>query len=492
MSLDLISRPDRFFIGGDWVAPSTGSRIDVINPSTEEVFVSVAEAQAVDMERAIAAAREAFDRGPWRKMSHAERGGYVRALGKAIEQRAEDFARIWTSQIGVTLEIARGSIALPVYAFEQNAQIAETFPFEERHEPKWSEGVGLLVREPVGVVGAIIPWNAPLVMIGYKLAPALVAGCTVVVKSSPEAPGEALLVAEIAAGLGFPPGVINVVTADREVSEMLVRDPRVDKISFTGSSLAGKRIASLCGERIARFTLELGGKSAGILLDDYDVENVAETLGIQATALSGQVCCSITRLICTRKRHDDLVGALAARFKQIRVGDPFASNTDMGPLAMRRQRERVEELIAAGKAEGATLATGGARPAALNRGFYIEPTVFGNVANSSTIAQQEIFGPVISVIPADSEDQAIDIANDTVYGLNNTVYTNDPDRAYRFARELRSGTVGQNSDRSDATIAFGGFKQSGIGREGGVEGLHEFLETKTIVLDSAPSHLRSA
>jgi aldehyde dehydrogenase (NAD+) len=349
---------------------------------------------------------------------------------------------------------------------------------------------GLLVREPVGVVGAIIPWNGPIGLIAYKVAPALLAGCTIVLKCSPEAPGDAYVVAEIAESIGLPPGVLNVVTADREVSELLVRDPRIDKITFTGSTAAGRRIASICGERIARCTLELGGKSAAVILDDMDLNEAATTLAAAECALSGQVCSSLTRIVVNRKRHDELVDALVGGFSAVRVGDPFDPETQMGPLVSSRQRDRVEGYIAKGKEEGATLATGGGRPRDLDRGYYVEPTVFANVDNSSTIAQEEIFGPVLSVVPADSEDHAIAIANDTIYGLNASVFTHDVERARQVAGRLRSGTVGHNAFRTDFGIAFGGFKQSGIGREGGTEGLLPFLETKTVILDEVPEAYR--
>ncbi|WP_157219425.1 aldehyde dehydrogenase [Flavisphingomonas formosensis] len=488
-SRTMIRHPDRFFIGGEWVAPSTDTRIDVITPSTEELFVSVAEAKEADMNRAVASARATFDRGEWRRLGHAERGRYVKALGDALRARAGDVVRIWTSEMGVTRMMGMGALHIALDAYDQYAELANSFPFEERHPTKWGGEVGLLVREPVGVVGAIIPWNAPPVLIAYKIAPALVAGCTVVLKASPEAPASAYFVAEMAERIGLPKGVLNVVTADREVSELLVRHPDVDKITFTGSSAAGRRIASLCGERIARCTLELGGKSAAVVLDDYDVGAVAASISGTARVMTGQVCSSITRIVVNRKRHDAMVDALSAEFARIRVGDPFADDVDMGPLAMSRQRERVENFIAAGLAEGAVLACGGRRPNDLNRGFYIEPTVFGDVDNASTIAREEIFGPVISIIPADDEEQAVAIANDTIFGLNASVFTNDIDRAYAVMRELRSGTVGHNGARGDFSIAFGGFKQSGIGREGGREGLLPFLESKTMILDGRPSHL---
>jgi acyl-CoA reductase-like NAD-dependent aldehyde dehydrogenase len=278
-----------------------------------------------------------------------------------------------------------------------------------------------------------------------------------------------------------------VVTADREVSELLVRDSRVDKITFTGSTAAGRRIASICGDRIARCTLELGGKSAAVILDDADFLKSAQTLSAAECTISGQVCASLTRIIVPRTRHDEFVDLLASTFSQVRVGDPFESETQMGPLAMARQRDRVEGYIAKGIAEGATLATGGGRPKHLDRGWYVEPTVFANVDNSSTIARDEIFGPVLSVIPADNEEQAIAIAHDTIYGLNASVFTEDADRAREVAGRLQSGTVGHNASRTDFHIGFGGFKQSGIGREGGVEGLRPFLESKTIVLDDTPT-----
>jgi aldehyde dehydrogenase (NAD+) len=487
----LVRHPDKFFIGGEWAAASSGATIDVITPSTEKLFVTVAEAREADMNRAVASARQAFDEQGWRTLSHAERGRYVKALGDALRARADDVVRIWTSEMGVTRAMGHGALQIALDAYDQYAAMADTFPFEERHSARWGGSVGLLVREPVGVVGAIIPWNAPPVLIAYKIAPALLAGCTVILKASPEAPASALIVAEMAEQIGLPAGVLNVVTADREVSELLVRHPDVDKITFTGSSAAGKTIASICGSRIARCTLELGGKSAAVVLDDYDVDLVADAISGSARVMTGQVCSSITRIVVDRGRHDAFVDALADRFRSIRVGDPFSDEYDMGPLAMKRQRERVESFIEAGIAGGAVLACGGRKPAGLDAGFFIEPTVFGGVSNDAVIAREEIFGPVISVIPADSEEQAVEIANDTIYGLNASVFTNDVDRAYGVMRELRAGTVGHNGVRGDFSIGFGGFKQSGIGREGGTEGLLPFLESKTIVMDAEPSHLRS-
>jgi aldehyde dehydrogenase (NAD+) len=478
---------DRFFIGGQWVTPSSDAQIDVIDSGTEEVYFRVAEAQAEDISRAVGAAREAFDRGPWPRLTHAQRAEYLRAIGATLRDRAGDLSQIWPRESGVLHRIAQWAGPGAGATFDYYAGLADTYAFEEPAQPTAGGEFGLIVREPVGVVGAIVPWNAPLSLISYKIAPALLAGCTVILKSSPEAPGEGYVVAEAAEAAGLPPGVLNVVTADREVSELLVRDPRVDKITFTGSTAAGRRIASICGERIARCTLELGGKSAAVILDDMDLEAAARTLASAECFLSGQVCSSLTRIIVPQGRHDALVEALAGSFSQIRVGDPFDDQTQMGPLVASRQRDRVEGYIAEGIAEGATLATGGGRPKDLDRGYYVEPTVFGNVPNSATIAQEEIFGPVLSVIPAADEDDAIAIANDTIYGLNASVFTEDVNRARQVAGQLRSGTVGHNAFRTDFGVAFGGFKQSGIGREGGTEGLQHFLETKTVILEGRPA-----
>jgi len=477
---------DRFFIGGEWVVPSSDAAIGVIDSATEELFFSVAEAAAGDIARAVRAARVAFDEGPWPRMTHAERAGYLRALGAGLQARNDDLGQIWPRESGVVHSVAQFSGMIGSSALEAYAALADTFPFEEECPPTLGGDFGLLVREPVGVVGAIIPWNAPMALIAHKIGPALLAGCTVILKSSPEAPGEGYVVAEVAEEIGLPPGVLNIVTADREVSELLVRDPGVDKITFTGSTAAGRRIASLCGERIARCTLELGGKSAAVILDDADLATAAATLSGAECFLSGQVCSSLTRIVVTRDRHDELVGALADTFSKVRVGDPFDTETQMGPLAALRQRDRVEGYIAKGIDEGATLATGGGRPKDLERGWYVEPTVFGNVENRSTIAQDEIFGPVLSVIPADDEQDAVRIANDTIYGLNASVFTPNADRARQVAGQLRSGTVGHNAFRTDFGMAFGGFKQSGIGREGGREGLLPFLETKTVILEGKP------
>ena len=482
---DVLKHADRFFIGGDWVAPSSDSRIEVISPATEELFLSVAEAGAADIDRAVAAAREAFDRGPWPRMTHQERAGYLNAIADVMDRRVGEIAHIWPNEMGILHGIAQAFSGTIGGVYRYYAGLADSFEWEERFEnPPGGGGYALLVNEPVGVVGAIVPWNGPVNIMAFKLAPALLAGCTIILKLSPEAPGTGYLLAEIAEEIGLPAGVLNVVTADRDASERLVRHPDVDKIGFTGSSAVGKRIASICGERIARCTLELGGKSAAVILDDFDIDDAAKRIVGPSCAMTGQICSSLTRIVVTRGRHDQLVEALSSEFKSVVVGDPFDAATGMGPLAMSRQRDKVEGMVAEAVRSGSKLVTGGKRPAHLNRGFFYEPTIFADVDNNDVIAREEIFGPVLCVIPARDEAHAVEIANDTVFGLNNSVFTNDADRAYRVARELRSGTVGHNTWRSDMAIGFGGFKQSGIGREGGVNGLRAYLEPKTIIMEN--------
>ena len=344
------------------------------------------------------------------------------------------------------------------------------------------------MREPVGVVAAIAPWNAPYAIMAGKLAPALVAGCTVVMKPSPETPLEAYILAEAAEAAGVPPGVVNLVCGERAASDHLVRNPGVDKVAFTGSSATGSRIASVCGERIARCTLELGGKSAAILLDDFETGAAAKLLTGAITMMSGQICAMLSRVVVPRGRHDELAEAIAGEMARVRVGDPTDPETQMGPLAMKRQLARVEGYIEKGKAE-ADLVCGGGRPSHLNRGYYVEPTLFANVGNASTIAREEIFGPVLSLVPCEDEEDAIRLANDSDYGLNGSVLTHDADAAWRVARAVRTGAFGQNGMRADFSLPFGGFKRSGVGREGGAEGLASYTELKTVLLDAAPSEL---
>jgi aldehyde dehydrogenase (NAD+) len=486
--LDRVRR-GRFLIGGAWIEPGGRRRFEIVTPSDETVFASVPLGEAEDIDAAVTAAREAFDNGSWPRLSPAERAAFLGRLADAVDAHVDLFARIWTSEVGGLATYAPYMVASATAILRDYARLGTEFAFVERHAPTAGGAFGLLIHEPVGVVGAIIPWNAPILMLASKLAPALLAGCTVVVKTSPEAAVEAVLLGEILQTLGLPPGVVNIVMADREESERLVRHPQVDKISFTGSSAVGQHVASICGSRMARATLELGGKSAAVVLDDSPIETVVNAVAPQLSMLSMQFCSALSRVIVPRSRHDALVEGLAEAMKQIKVGDPFDPATQMGPMAMKRQLERVEGYIASGRADGFAVAAGGGRPADLNHGYYLEPTLFANVSNEAKIAREEIFGPVICVIPARDEAEAIRFANDSDFGLNNSVFTADTDRALAVARQLRSGTVGHNAFRSDFGIAFGGFKKSGIGREGGRLGLLPYLEAKTLVMDEAPSSL---
>ncbi|MDN8009678.1 aldehyde dehydrogenase [Burkholderia multivorans] len=475
---------DRLYIGGRWVAPASTDTCAVLNCATEDVVAHAAMADEADVDAAVRAARDAFDRGPWPHLSPAERGAFLEKIAARLEALNDDFARGWSIESGVLYRIAKPRIGLFLSgAFRQYAAMAHSYPFVAPARAVTGHQA-YRVQEPVGVVAVIVPWNGPAGLLAYKIAPALLAGCTVVIKNSPETPSSGHLFAQICDEVGLPPGVVNMLTADRTVSESLVRHPGVDKITFTGSTGAGRRIGAVAAERVARVTLELGGKSPAVVLDDYDVETAAKVLGAPYFSyLSGQVCHSLTRIIVPRAKHDRMVDALVEAARGMVLGDPLDDATSMGPLATAAQRDVVERLVAQGVSDGARLATGGKRPAHLTRGFFFEPTVFANVDNRSRIAQNEFFGPVLSVIPADSEQHAIEMANDTIFGLNAAVFTHDTERALRVARRLRAGSVGHNASRTDFSIGFGGFKQSGIGREGGTGGLEAFLESKTVVLD---------
>jgi aldehyde dehydrogenase (NAD+) len=482
-----LSEPGKLFIGGGWVVPATGQTIDIISPSTEEKLCSVAAASEADVDHAVAAARHAFDHGPWPRMTGPERAAKLRQIGERLAARAADFARAWSLQVGVPFaQIEPMSVYFRGY-FDYFATLADQ-GFEEIRTPL-AGGACVVVREPVGVTAAVVPWNAPLATMLLKVAPALAAGCTVIAKPSPETPLEALLLAECIAEAGLPEGVFSVLPAHRDVSDHLVRHAEVDKVSFTGSTAAGRHIASLCGGRMARFTMELGGKSAAIILDDAMTETVVAGIMPNLIGLAGQQCAAFSRIIVPRRRLDEMTQALAAAFRAVRVGDPFDAASDMGPLVAARQLERVCGYIAKGQTEGAKLVTGGGRPAHLSKGWFVEPTLFTNVSNDMVIAREEIFGPVGALIAYDSEEEAIAIANDSDYGLSGGVFTEDGDRAYAVARRIRTGNFAQNGRVIDYTMPYGGFKLSGVGREGGLEGLHGFTEVKTVFLPQPPSHL---
>ncbi|BAW24120.1 aldehyde dehydrogenase [Pseudomonas putida] len=477
-----LSHPDKLFIAGHWVAPSTGGRIEVVSAYSEEVIATVGEAREADVDRAVVAARRAFDNGPWPRLSHLERAEWLRKLSEALAPRLPEIAQAWCEQIGALASVSPFVVGAGHHWLNFYSDLAARYPFEEDRTPTDGKGRAIVIHEPVGVVAAIAPWNNPFGIMTGKIAPALLAGCTVIMKPAPETPIEAYIIAEAAEQIGLPPGVLNLVTAHRETADHLVRNPGVDKVSFTGSVAAGQRIATVCGQRIGRYTLELGGKSAAIVLDDYDIGQAAKVLASTITLSAGQVCATLSRAIVSRKRQAQLVEALSAELEAIRIGDPYDSAAQMGPLAMERQRARVEEYISIGQREGANLASGGRRPQHLSKGYYLEPTLFSGVERGMRIAQEEIFGPVLAVIPCDDEEDAIQIANDSPFGLYGAVFTNDSVRAYNVARGVRTGTVSQNAFRFDPSLPFGGFKLSGVGREGGAEGLAAYTELKSVLL----------
>jgi betaine-aldehyde dehydrogenase len=474
---------DHLFIGGDWVAPEGSETIAVVSPSTEEVVGRVPEGTEADIDKAVAAARLAFDRGPWPRMTPAERGAILTKVAEQITAEMNEMAEIITNEMGSPISFSTlGQVLAPTMIFNYYAEMASTFAFDEVRTGLLNPQV-LVSKEPVGVVGAIAPWNVPLFIAAAKLAPSLAAGCTVVYKPAPETPFDAFRLAEIFADAGLPKGVLSVIPAGREVSEHLVTHPGVDKISFTGSGVGGKRIGGLCGERLKRCTLELGGKSAAIILDDADLSTTIATLLPNAIMNNGQACVAQTRILAPRARYDEVVDALVAGVRALKVGDPLDPATEVGPVVAERQRTRIEGYLDSGREEGATVAIGGGRPASFTKGWYVEPTVFTNVDNKMKIAQEEIFGPVLAVIPYDGDDQAVEIANDSNYGLCGSVWTKDNDRGLGIARQVRTGTYMLNAPVPiDFATPFGGYKESGVGREFGPEGLESFLEKKSIAL----------
>jgi len=473
--------PDRFFINGEWVAPKSGKTLDVVSPVTEELLFSYPEASEADMEAAVAAAREAFDNGPWPRMSSAERAGYLRKVASLLEERLDDIAGAWTLQVGAPIMLTKKLVGQNPTLFNYYADLAETYPFVDERS-RDDGGKVRVVKEPVGVCAAITPWNAPLVLLSYKVSAALAAGCTMVAKPSPETPLEAYILAECIEKAGIPKGVFNLVPAGRESGDYLVRHKGIDKVAFTGSTAAGKHIAAVSSERLARVSLELGGKSAAVLLEDADFAKALPWLMIYSMPITGQVCFSLTRILVPERRKQEFLDMFLGAVSQIKVGDPFSPETQMGPLTMERQLRRVEGYIQAGRQEGARIACGGGRPAGIDRGYFIEPTVFTDVEPHMKIFQEEIFGPVVSVITYKDEDDAVRKANDTVYGLSGAVFSADVERGYRVARRMRTGSVTVNAMIVDPKHPFGGYKQSGMGREGGPEGLENYIETKTIHL----------
>ncbi len=467
------------FINGDWRKGGNGQMLDVIAPHSEELLLRYREATIDDVDDAVAAARSAFDKGPWPRLSPQERGVQLKKVAALLRSRMPEIAEAWTGQVGAVIGMTTISSHNAPNLFDYYGDLAQIYPFVEARN-RSSGGKVRIVREPAGVIATITPWNAPLILLCYKTAASLAAGCTVVAKPSPETPIDAHILAECIAEAGLPEGVFNMLPAGREVGDHLIRHPGIDKVSFTGSTAAGKHIAAACADRLTRVSLELGGKSAAMILEDASIEDVLPSLVPFSMPITGQACFSLTRILVPRKRRDEIVDAYVSEVSKVKVGDPFAEDTRMGPLALQRQLVRVQDYIEKGRSEGAKLALGGQRPAALNRGFFIEPTVFVNVDSEMTIAKEEIFGPVVSFIDYENEEDLVNIANATNYGLHGAVYTHDAERGYEIARQVRSGSVTVNGMIVDIEMPFGGFKQSGIGREGGIEGLESYTETKCI------------
>ncbi|MBI2168922.1 MAG: aldehyde dehydrogenase family protein [Actinobacteria bacterium] len=468
---------DKLYIDGAWVDPAGSGSIDVINSATEEVMGRVPEGSADDVNRAVAAAKAAFP--DWSQTPVEERKKALVRLSEALGARQEEIAQTIAREVGMTLNLSRIIQAgLPIAEIGGYAQAADEIVWEEKINNS------LVVKEPVGVVGCITPWNYPLLQVTRKVAPALLAGCTVVVKPTEVAPLNVFILAEAVDEIGLPPGVFNLVSGTGPVvGEALAAHPDVDMVHFTGSTRAGKRVSELAAQRVARVALELGGKSPNVILDDADLERAVRA-GVNGCFLnSGQTCTALTRMLVPRERHDEAVEIAVRVASEFNVGDPLDDNTKLGPLISDTQRDRVRSYIQKGIDEGADLALGGPEaPEGLDSGYFVKPTVFANVRNDMTIAQEEIFGPVLSIIPYEDEEDAVRIANDTVYGLAAAVWSGDDDRAQRVARRIRSGQVDVNGGGFNPMAPFGGFKQSGHGRELGRYGLEEFLETKSLQL----------
>jgi aldehyde dehydrogenase (NAD+) len=481
MSLDR----DAFFIDGEWAAPTGSALLEVVSPHTEEVVATVPEGTEADIDAAVAAARRSNDSGPWARMAPEERIEVVQAFSALYAGRLGEMAELITTEMGSPTSFSNlAQSPAPWMQIESFLAIAREFPWEQERPGALGSPV-VVRREPVGVVAAIAPWNVPQFTIMSKLVPALLSGCSIVVKPAPETPLDGYLLAELLQEAGVPAGVVNIVAAGREVGEHLVAHPGVDKVAFTGSTAAGRRIAAVCGEQLKRVSLELGGKSAAIVLDDADLTAAMEGLKFTALMNSGQACVAQTRILASRANYERVVDALASAVGQMQVGDPADPATEIGPMVAQRQQERVEKYIALGQEEGARVVLGGnGMPDGLDRGWYVRPTVFADVDNRMRIAQEEIFGPVLSVIPYDDVDDAVRIANDSDYGLAGTVWTGDRDAGLDIARRVRTGTYGVNTYTMDFAAPFGGYKASGIGREFGPEGLSAYTEVKSIYLEA--------
>ncbi|MER5562930.1 aldehyde dehydrogenase [Streptomyces sp. CB01201] len=471
----------QLFIGGELTDPLGSDVIEVISPHTEQVIGRVPHASRADVDRAVAAARRAFDTGPWARTTPEERIEVVSRIKDAILVRHEEIARSISSQNGSPYSWSVLAQALgAMMVWDSAITVARQFPYEERRSG--ALGPLLVRREPVGVVAAVVPWNVPQFVAAAKLGPALLTGCSVILKPSPESPLDSYILGEIAAEAGLPEGVLSILPADREVSEYLVGHPGVDKVSFTGSVAAGKRVMEVAARNLTRVTLELGGKSAAVILPDADLEATVAGVVPAAWMNNGQACVAQTRILAPRSRYEEIAEAFAAAAGALVVGNPLDAATQVGPLVAKRQQQRSLDYIRIGQEEGAKILTGGGRPAGLDRGWYVEPTLFGGVDNAMRVAREEIFGPVICLLPYGDEAEALRIANDSDYGLSGSVWTGDVEHGIDFARSVRTGTFNVNTFSLDMLGPFGGYKSSGLGREFGPEGFGEYLEHKMIHL----------
>ncbi|MFD3574687.1 aldehyde dehydrogenase [Streptomyces sp. NPDC058644] len=471
----------QLFIGGELVDPHGKGVIEVISPHTGQVFARVPHAAPADVDRAVATARKAFDEGPWPRMTLDERIEVITRIKDAFAVRHEEIARVISSENGTpyTSSVMVQALAA-MMVWDSALTVARDFTYEEARDG--ALGKILVRREPVGVVAAVVPWNVPQFTAAAKLAPALLAGCPVILKTSPEAPLDAYILAEIATEAGLPQGVLSIISADREVGEYLVGHPGVDKVSFTGSVGAGKRVMEVAARNLTRVTLELGGKSAAVILPDADASAAVAGIVPFAWMINGQACVAQTRILVPRTRYDEFAEAFAAAAGALKVGDPLDPETELGPLVARRQQQRSLDYIRIGQEEGAKILTGGGRPAGLDEGWYVEPTLLGGVDNSMRVAREEIFGPVICLLPYGDESEAVKIANDSDYGLSGSVWTGDVERGIDVARRVRTGTYSVNTFSLDMLGPFGGYKNSGLGREFGPEGYGEYFEHKMIHL----------